>query len=111
MCHQGRTAARLELAALAAHPQHPVAAVGAQVLDVRAEQLRHTCPGEQQRGHQRGGAGGLRAGVAVGGGERGNALVPGQARGGRGVVVDGGAGQAGQRVGADAPRSLSPDLV
>ena len=91
----------LDLAALAAHPQHPVAAVGAQVLDVRAEQLGDPRPGIEERGDQRGGPGGLRAGVGVGGLEQGDGLVPGQARGGRGVVVDGRPGQAGHRVGAD----------
>jgi hypothetical protein len=53
----------LELAVLAAYPQYPVATVGAEVLDVRAEQLRDPRPHIEERG----GPHGLRVGVAVGG--------------------------------------------
>jgi hypothetical protein len=43
------------------------AAVGAEVLDVRADQLGDARPGEDERGDQRGRAHRLRSGVAVGG--------------------------------------------
>jgi hypothetical protein len=55
-------------------------------------------PGVEERG---GGAGGLRAGIAASGVRQGDGLVPGQARGGRGVVVDRRPVQEGQRAGPD----------
>ena len=54
--------------------------------------------------HQRGGPRGLGAGIAIRRLEQADGLVSGQARGGRGVVVDHRAVQAGRRVGLDVPR-------
>ena len=62
----------------------------------------------EERRDQRGGPGGLRAGVGVGGVEQGDGLVPGQARGGRGVVVDGGPGRLATGFAADVAAAGAP---